>query len=84
MTSSSSIGDEKLKIVNLCFADDLMIFCKGESKSVEMVMKGLSEFSKLSGLKPSPGKIHIFFSGWKKWLRGISLGLLVSKLVPSL
>ena len=60
---------EKLKLINLCFADDLMIFCRGESNSVGIVTDGLSEFSKLSGLKPSPGKSHIFFSGVKDEVR---------------
>lgn len=51
------------KIINLCFADDLMIFCKGDFASVGHIHSSLFEFESLSGLKPSPHKSHIFFSG---------------------
>ena len=54
---------EKLKLINLCFFDDLMVFCEGERKSVELIMQGLTEFKSLFGLSPSPGKSHVFFSG---------------------
>lgn len=51
------------KIINLCFADDLMIFCKGEMSSILHIQHALTEFESLSGLSPSPGKSNIFFSG---------------------
>ncbi|KAH7836205.1 hypothetical protein Vadar_033678 [Vaccinium darrowii] len=51
------------KIINLCFADDLMLFCKGDVNSVKHIQNSLSEFESLSGLSPSPGKSSIFFSG---------------------
>ncbi len=53
----------KTKTINLCFADDLMIFCKGEVKSVTHIRTALQEFESLSGLSPSPGKSSVFFSG---------------------
>lgn len=59
----------KTKIVNLCFADDLMIFCKGDLFTVQAIKNGLEEFQNLSGLSPSPSKSHIFFSGCEKKLR---------------
>ncbi|XP_028077369.1 uncharacterized protein LOC114279339 [Camellia sinensis] len=60
---------DKTKIVNLCFADDLMIFCKGDKFTVSVIKEGLDEFQSLSGLSPSPHKSHIFFSGCEKKLR---------------
>lgn len=54
---------DKTKIINLCFVDDLMIFCKGELSSILCIQEALSEFEALSGLSPSPGKSNIFFSG---------------------
>ncbi|KAH7866207.1 hypothetical protein Vadar_017075 [Vaccinium darrowii] len=54
---------EKTRIINLCFADDLMIFCKGELSSILCIQEALTEFEALSGLSPSPGKSNIFFSG---------------------
>ncbi|XP_028092536.1 uncharacterized protein LOC114292711 [Camellia sinensis] len=66
---------EKTKIVNLCFADDLMIFCKGDVSTVQSIKLGLEEFKSLSGLSPSPNKSHIFFSGCDVQLRNEILGV---------
>lgn len=52
----------KNKIINLCFADDLMIFCKGDMSSIKHIHNSLIEFEALSGLSPSPGKSSAFFS----------------------
>ncbi|XP_028073502.1 uncharacterized protein LOC114275708 [Camellia sinensis] len=60
---------EKTKIVNLCFADDLMIFSKGDASTVQLIMHGLEEFKSLSGLTPSAGKSNIFFCGCGPSLR---------------
>ncbi|XP_028080203.1 uncharacterized protein LOC114281810 [Camellia sinensis] len=60
---------EKAKIVNLCFADDLMIFSKGDLGTVNLIMQGLEEFRNLSGLTPNPSKSNIFFSGCSIQLR---------------
>lgn len=59
----------KTRIVNLCFADDLMIFCKGDVFTIKAINDGLDEFQSLSGLSPSTNKSHIFFSGCEKKLR---------------
>lgn len=61
---------EKNKIINLCFADDLMIFCKGDINSVSLIKEALDEFQGLSGLSPSPPKSHMFFCGYGLSLRG--------------
>ncbi|XP_028097019.1 uncharacterized protein LOC114296888 [Camellia sinensis] len=60
---------EKTKIINLCFADDLMIFSKGYVPTVKLIMEGLEEFSNLSGLTPNPSKSNIYFSGCEMGLR---------------
>ncbi|XP_028089909.1 uncharacterized protein LOC114290215 [Camellia sinensis] len=60
---------EKTKIINLCFADDLMIFSKGDVPTVKLIMEGLEEFSNLSGLTPNPSKSNIYFSGCEMGLR---------------
>ena len=64
------------KIINLCFADDLMLFCKGDVKSVKHIQDSLSEFESLSGLSPSPGKSSVFFSGVQHSIRNEILQLL--------
>lgn len=60
---------KKNRIVNLCFADDLMIFCKGPVPTVVAIKEGLQEFQALSGLSTSPNKRHVFFFGCEKKLR---------------
>lgn len=64
---------DQTKIINLCFADDLMIFCRGELQSIKHIKDSLFEFEALSGLAPSPAKSNIFFSGVNTTTRGKSL-----------
>ncbi|XP_028070654.1 uncharacterized protein LOC114273089 [Camellia sinensis] len=66
---------EKTKIINLCFADDLMIFSKGDVPIVKLVMEGLEEFSNLSGLTLNPSKSNIYFSVCEMGLRTSILGI---------
>ncbi|GJY45770.1 RNA-directed DNA polymerase, eukaryota, reverse transcriptase zinc-binding domain protein [Tanacetum coccineum] len=54
---------KNLKITHLCFADDLLVFCHGNSESVKVMKKSLDEFSERSGLLPNMQKSTIFFGG---------------------
>ena len=54
---------DKEKISHLCFADDLLIFCKGEIHSVSCVAQCLEVFRQLSGLSPNPDKSNVFMCG---------------------
>ncbi|XP_028074446.1 uncharacterized protein LOC114276808 [Camellia sinensis] len=60
---------DKTKMINLCFADDLMIFSRGDASTVKLIMEGFKEFSSLSGLIPNPSKSNIYFSGCDMELR---------------
>lgn len=42
---------EKLRITNLCFADDLLLFVRGDAMSVQMMMDVLGSFSESTGLR---------------------------------
>ncbi|GJS17917.1 hypothetical protein Tco_0412389 [Tanacetum coccineum] len=46
-----------MKLINLCFVDDLMIFCHGDSYSASIIKDALKEFSDTSGLFPNLNKI---------------------------
>ncbi|GJV40060.1 RNA-directed DNA polymerase, eukaryota, reverse transcriptase zinc-binding domain protein [Tanacetum coccineum] len=48
-------------ISHLCFADDLLMFCHGDTESVKVIKSALDEFSKVSNLIPNMGKSTIFF-----------------------
>nr|KAJ0187106.1 hypothetical protein LSAT_V11C900454800 [Lactuca sativa] len=56
---------EKQKITHLCFADDLMVFCHGDSCSIKIIKKALDEFANAAGLVPNLAKSHIFFGNVK-------------------
>lgn len=47
---------EKMKITNLSFADDLLLFARGDALSVELMMKTFMKFSYSTSLKINPNK----------------------------
>ncbi|KAL0309287.1 UNVERIFIED_CONTAM: hypothetical protein Sradi_5871000 [Sesamum radiatum] len=54
---------EKLKITHLLFADDLMMFSRGDLPSVYILMECLQEFRDVSGLAVNTLKSSIFTAG---------------------
>ncbi|XP_074293243.1 uncharacterized protein LOC141620213 [Silene latifolia] len=53
----------KLGLTHLIFADDLMIFTRGDVPSVTAVLNTLNDFSKWSGLSANTDKTDIYFGG---------------------
>nr|GFA54271.1 RNA-directed DNA polymerase, eukaryota, reverse transcriptase zinc-binding domain protein [Tanacetum cinerariifolium] len=51
----------ELKLTHLCFADDLLMFCNGDSNSVAVLKNAISIFGGLSGLLPNFSKSTVFF-----------------------
>ncbi|XP_060195392.1 uncharacterized protein LOC132624666 [Lycium barbarum] len=54
---------KSLQLTHLIFADDLMIFCKGNVSSVSRAMKALTHFSAATGLVANMDKSSIFLAG---------------------
>ncbi|XP_058723307.1 uncharacterized protein LOC131595077 [Vicia villosa] len=54
---------KKLKITHICFADDLLLFSRGDVESVKGLMQKFNEFSAATGLKANPSKCRIYFGG---------------------
>ncbi|XP_062093535.1 uncharacterized protein LOC133799541 [Humulus lupulus] len=54
---------KSLKLVNLCFVDDLVILCKGSIDSARVVQKAFQEFCDTTGLSANKHKSHIYFRG---------------------
>lgn len=49
----------KLHLVNICFADDLMVFCRGDLRSLD----GFEQFSKVTGLVANRAKSRVHING---------------------
>ncbi|XP_062075641.1 uncharacterized protein LOC133779740 [Humulus lupulus] len=54
---------KSLKLLSLCFADDLFLFCKGSLSAVRVLKVALEEFSSATGVHVNTSKSHIFFRG---------------------
>ncbi|GJW77266.1 protein LAZ1 [Tanacetum coccineum] len=52
---------EELEIINVCFADDLFIFARGDVNSARVILESLEEFKLASGLVPSLPKSTAYF-----------------------
>ncbi|KAK4381922.1 hypothetical protein Sango_2921400 [Sesamum angolense] len=53
---------KELNILNICFADDVLLFFKAHLPSATVIKDALSEFSILSGLNVNPAKSQIILS----------------------
>ena len=52
-----------IKLTHLCFADYLMIFCKGDLSSVRILCDCIKGFSNTSGLHANSGRSAIYLAG---------------------
>ncbi|GKE25806.1 RNA-directed DNA polymerase, eukaryota, reverse transcriptase zinc-binding domain protein [Tanacetum coccineum] len=53
-------GYKSLKLSHVCFADDLLFMCHGDTTSVRVIKKDLDDFSACSGLFPNNSKSIVF------------------------
>ncbi|KAH0722879.1 hypothetical protein KY290_005535 [Solanum tuberosum] len=53
----------KLGTSHMCFADDLLLFSRGDLASITMIQQCFNEFSKASGLLANLGKRSVYFGG---------------------
>ncbi|XP_049378189.1 uncharacterized protein LOC125842966 [Solanum stenotomum] len=53
----------RLNITHLCFADDLLLFSRGDKKSVKIIYQCFLKFSQASGLQANMNKSSIYFGG---------------------
>lgn len=67
---------EKSCLTNLIFADIVLLLCRGDAKSIEMIMDTFKVFSASSGLIMNPSKCKMYFGGvdyeTKVKMRGIA------------
>ncbi|GKB07533.1 RNA-directed DNA polymerase, eukaryota, reverse transcriptase zinc-binding domain protein [Tanacetum coccineum] len=67
------------EISHLRFADDLLILCHGDLKSVKVIKAALDKFSGISGLNPNMGKSTVFFRNLKEDVKNEILKILPFK-----
>ncbi|XP_074305219.1 uncharacterized protein LOC141640267 [Silene latifolia] len=63
----------KIGLTHLIFADDLMIFTRGDAPSVQAVFHALERFAGWSGLHANADKTDIFFGGVQSDVKRIIL-----------
>lgn len=54
---------QKLGIVNLCFASDLLMFARGDSVSISLLHEKFLKFSEATGLQENLNKSQLYFGG---------------------
>ncbi|XP_074288841.1 uncharacterized protein LOC141613991 [Silene latifolia] len=52
-----------MKLSHLCFADDLLMFCRGDIWSIRVILKAFDTFSNASGFEMNYDKSNIHFNG---------------------
>lgn len=52
-----------MNIINICFADDILLFSRVDITSIGLIMNKIREFSKATGLNMSVPKSKIYFGG---------------------
>nr|XP_016444968.1 PREDICTED: uncharacterized protein LOC107770205 [Nicotiana tabacum] len=56
----------KLGIIRICFADDLLMFCRADTKSIRLLQGVFQEFSTATGLQANKDKSSIYLAGVNK------------------
>ncbi|CAK8574805.1 unnamed protein product [Lathyrus sativus] len=54
---------KKLQIIDISFADDVLLFTRGDGKSIQLLMDQLQTFSQSTGLVVNPAKCRVNFGG---------------------
>ncbi|XP_074288955.1 uncharacterized protein LOC141614100 [Silene latifolia] len=52
-----------VKLNHLMFADDLLMFCKGNAQSIMLLIRAFSSFSRSSGLTMNNTKSEVYYNG---------------------
>ncbi|XP_062114815.1 uncharacterized protein LOC133827545 [Humulus lupulus] len=54
---------KNLNLISLCFADDLLIFCKGALSLVKIIKSVMGKFSSVTRLQINESKSQVFYGG---------------------
>ncbi|XP_074282723.1 uncharacterized protein LOC141607265 [Silene latifolia] len=60
---------KQMKLTHLMFANDLLLFCKGDGPSIMTILRSFATLSKTSCLNMSKGKSNAYFNGVNESLK---------------
>ncbi|WMV07308.1 hypothetical protein MTR67_000693 [Solanum verrucosum] len=60
---------KKLGVMHICFADDLLMFCKADMISIQLLRGAFQRFSDASGLQANTEKSQVYMAGVKPNLK---------------
>ncbi|KAF9602265.1 hypothetical protein IFM89_026350 [Coptis chinensis] len=66
-----------MMITHMCFAHDLMIFCRAELSSTQAIMSILKSFEKVSGLHMNPNKSSNMVAGISQGAKDLAKAIVV-------
>lgn len=52
---------EKLRLINMSFEYDLLLFARGDTMSIELMMQAFKNFSNSTELAVNPNKFQVYF-----------------------
>ncbi|KAL0433838.1 UNVERIFIED_CONTAM: LINE-1 retrotransposable element O protein [Sesamum latifolium] len=67
---------QEIGLFQLCFADDLLLFCRADESSVGVFKQGLETFAGLFGLQANPSKSNLIISASARNMKEALLALL--------
>lgn len=66
---------KEMDLTHLAFADDLFLFCKGDSSSIKLLLEGIHLFSSFSGMQANPSKSSCCFGNVDDDTKAFALNL---------
>lgn len=60
---------QNMRLTHIAYADDLLLFARGDIQSVSLVMDCLNEFGDMAGLRVNQIKSRIYMASMETWVR---------------
>ncbi|XP_019235524.1 PREDICTED: uncharacterized protein LOC109215865 [Nicotiana attenuata] len=64
---------KRLGVVHVCFADDLLMFCRVDLQSIKLLQDVFLKFSRASGLQENPDKSSVYIAGTTERMKELIL-----------
>ncbi|XP_019251222.1 PREDICTED: uncharacterized protein LOC109230152 [Nicotiana attenuata] len=64
---------KRLGVMYVCFADDLLMFCRADLQSIKLLQDAFLKFSRASGLQANPDKSSVYIAGTTERMKELIL-----------